>query len=98
MVQMQTTIIEYLRNKMIKTAESKGSLTHPEVIEVSQQLDRFIVRLQRINLAMRTNAEWNGLTIRQSFETAGKHFVGFTPAYVNRFTRNTIKHATSSSK
>lgn len=74
---MQTTIIEYLRDKMIKTADEKGSLTHPDVIEISQQLDRFIVMLQCINLALRTNTQRNGLAVLQPLETTGKHLVRF---------------------
>ncbi|CAM3734495.1 aspartyl-phosphate phosphatase Spo0E family protein [Alicyclobacillus pomorum] len=40
-------IVEFLRRKMVKMAEKKGSLTHPEVLAISQQLDRFIVKMQR---------------------------------------------------
>ena len=95
---MQATIVEYLREKMIQTAEEKGSLAHPDVIAISQRLDRFIVMLQRINLTMRTHAEWNGSTVIKPLETTGKHLVRFKRAYVNRFTRNTIKHSASSQK
>ena len=41
-------IPEYLRSKMISVAESVQSLTHPDVIAVSQQLDRYIVQAQRV--------------------------------------------------
>jgi hypothetical protein len=95
---MQLTIIEYLREKMIRTAEQKGSLDHPDVIALSQHLDRFIVMLQRINLAMRTNPKRNSSTIIQPFETTGKYLVSFKRGYVNRFTRDAIKHSASSSK
>jgi hypothetical protein len=74
---MQTTIVDYLRQKMMSTAEARGSLTHPDVIAISQQLDRFIVMLQRINLAMRTNPRGNGSPIRQPLETTGEQFVSF---------------------
>ncbi len=41
------SIIEYLRYKMIRIADERGSLTHPDVVTVSQQLDRFIVLTQQ---------------------------------------------------
>lgn len=47
-------IIEYLRRKMIHTAEAKGSLTHPEVVAISHQLDRFLVQVQRHRPVVRT--------------------------------------------
>ena len=40
-------IIEYLREKMIQLAETNGSLTHRNVVVVSQRLDRFIVQAQK---------------------------------------------------
>jgi len=72
---MQTTIIEYLRQKMIKTADEKGSLTAPEVIRISQQLDRFIVMIQRVNLTMRTNSKRNVFTFVRSSEPSRKYSV-----------------------
>ena len=94
---MRTTLIEYLREEMIRTAEDRESLTHPDVLAISQQLDRFIVMLQRINLTMRTNPERNGSTIVQPFETTGKYLVSFKPGYMNRFTQDAIEHSASSS-
>ncbi|QQE77440.1 aspartyl-phosphate phosphatase Spo0E family protein [Alicyclobacillus sp. SO9] len=47
-------IIEYLRRKMIRTAEVHGSLTHPEVVAVSEQLDLFLVQVQRNRSVTRT--------------------------------------------
>ncbi|KPV41983.1 aspartyl-phosphate phosphatase Spo0E family protein [Alicyclobacillus ferrooxydans] len=41
-------IPEYLRSKMIQVAEDVQSLTHPDVIAVSQQLDRYILQAQRV--------------------------------------------------
>ncbi len=43
-------ISEYLREKMIRVAEARQSLTHPEVVSVSQQLDRHILQAQRVLL------------------------------------------------
>ena len=43
-------ISEYLRKKMIRLAEARQSLTHPEVVSVSQQLDRHILQAQRVLL------------------------------------------------
>lgn len=83
---MRITIIECVREEMIQTAEDRGSLTHPDVITVSQELDRLIVKLQRLNLTMRTNSERNSPTIVQPFETTSKYLVSFKPSYMNRFT------------
>lgn len=43
-------ISDYLREKMIRVAEVRQSLTHPEVVSVSQQLDRHILQAQRVLL------------------------------------------------
>nr|WP_274436580.1 aspartyl-phosphate phosphatase Spo0E family protein [Alicyclobacillus sp. ALC3] len=40
-------MIEYLRNQMHRVAEERGSLTHPDVIALSQRLDQFIVLAQK---------------------------------------------------
>lgn len=40
-------IEDYLRRKMIATAEMKGALSDPEVIKVSQQLDKFLSQAQQ---------------------------------------------------
>jgi hypothetical protein len=94
---MRTTFIEYLREEMIRTAEDRGSLTHPDVIMISQELDRFIVKLQRLNLTMCTDAERNSPTIVQPFETTSKYLVSFKPSYMNRFTQDAMEHSASSS-
>lgn len=39
--------IESLRCLMIKTAEQRGSLTHPDVLEISRRLDILINEEQR---------------------------------------------------
>ncbi|EPZ43314.1 aspartyl-phosphate phosphatase Spo0E family protein [Alicyclobacillus acidoterrestris] len=41
------SVIEYLRNKMILRAQATGDLLHQDVIQLSQQLDRFLVQDQR---------------------------------------------------
>ncbi|QQE76958.1 aspartyl-phosphate phosphatase Spo0E family protein [Alicyclobacillus sp. SO9] len=41
-------LIEHLRCKMIDLAHERGSLTHPEVIAVSEQLDDYIVKVQQL--------------------------------------------------
>ncbi|MCF8567848.1 aspartyl-phosphate phosphatase Spo0E family protein [Alicyclobacillus tolerans] len=53
------TIVEYLRNKMIRMAENRGSLAHPDVIAVSQQLDNLIVHIQRRRLEVNTYPKLN---------------------------------------
>lgn len=40
-------IVEYLRRKMVRTAEEKCSLSHPEVIAISKKLDKYILQAQR---------------------------------------------------
>lgn len=40
--------VESYRLQMIKLAEEKGSLRDGKVIEISQQLDKLLVRLQRM--------------------------------------------------
>ena len=42
---------EYLRAKMIAVAEQEQCLTHPQVVAVSEQLDRFIVQMHKQKLA-----------------------------------------------
>ncbi|HEU4963265.1 MAG TPA: aspartyl-phosphate phosphatase Spo0E family protein [Bacilli bacterium] len=45
--------IELLRRQMILMAESTGDLGHGYVIAISQQLDDFLVRLQRLRMQRR---------------------------------------------
>jgi len=40
-------LVEYLRRKMIRTADEKGSFSHPDVIAISQKLDMYLVQAQR---------------------------------------------------
>ncbi|WAH38251.1 aspartyl-phosphate phosphatase Spo0E family protein [Alicyclobacillus dauci] len=51
---METTIsvsiIEELRFAMINMAEQKGSLSDPEVVAISQQLDEWLVLAQQVAL------------------------------------------------
>lgn len=95
---MDTTIVEYLQKKMIQAAEERGSLMHPDVIEISQQLDRFIVMAQRINLTMHAEAQRDSTPIAQALETRAKHLVRFATSYVNHFARDTIEYAKHPSK
>lgn len=39
--------IEGLRSEMIKVAERQGSLVDPQVVEISQRLDRLILLMQQ---------------------------------------------------
>lgn len=39
-------LIEYLRGKMVRLAGSKGDLGNHEVIQVSQQLDLYLLQMQ----------------------------------------------------
>lgn len=48
-------ISEYLRAKMVSMAVMRESLTHPDVVSLSQRLDRYIVQAQRV-LAAPTDA------------------------------------------
>lgn len=41
-------IVEFLRAKMIRVANSKQCFTDAEVVAISQLLDRFIVQAQRV--------------------------------------------------
>jgi Spo0E like sporulation regulatory protein len=45
---MLVSIEDYLRNKMIQTAQVKGILSDPEVVKVSQQLDNFLTQTQHV--------------------------------------------------
>ena len=40
-------LVEFLRTKMLATAERKSSLHDPEVVMVSQQLDRILMQVER---------------------------------------------------
>lgn len=40
------SVIEHLRSKMISVAIERGSLTHPDVIRVSEVLDRYLYQAQ----------------------------------------------------
>ncbi|MGB8954149.1 MAG: aspartyl-phosphate phosphatase Spo0E family protein [Tumebacillaceae bacterium] len=42
--------IERLREQMVMTAERQGSLVDAHVVAISQQLDAFIVQLQRLKM------------------------------------------------
>ncbi|WP_157071152.1 aspartyl-phosphate phosphatase Spo0E family protein [Alicyclobacillus acidiphilus] len=42
-----TSLVEYLRRKMVTLAEQSGNLLDEEVIVVSQRLDRYLVQVQR---------------------------------------------------
>ncbi|MCF8564665.1 aspartyl-phosphate phosphatase Spo0E family protein [Alicyclobacillus tolerans] len=57
-------IIEYLREKMIHLAEANGSLTHRNVVVVSQRLDRFIVQAQKQRTGITTE-----LNVQQEAES-----------------------------
>jgi Spo0E like sporulation regulatory protein len=72
---MYRTIIEYLRAKMIRTAEKRGSLTHPDVVAISQYLDQFIVMVQRRRLTTRTYTKRNVFSIVRPMKSSRKHFV-----------------------
>lgn len=79
------TIIEHLRGKMIRLAEQRGSLAHPEVVAVSQQLDGFIVVLQRQQLTMEHDSVVGVSTHSQPFKTHRRQFVvGFKKGLVPR--------------
>jgi Spo0E like sporulation regulatory protein len=41
-------ISEYLRAKMVSVAVLRECLTHPDVIELSQRLDRYLLQTQRV--------------------------------------------------
>ncbi|GMA66219.1 hypothetical protein GCM10025859_66940 [Alicyclobacillus fastidiosus] len=45
-INLKYSAVEELRSQMIKIAEYRGSLTHPDVIAASQRLDVFINRIQ----------------------------------------------------
>jgi hypothetical protein len=45
-VEKTTSIIEYLRGKMIGLAEINGELTHADVVRVSQKLDLYLTQEQ----------------------------------------------------
>lgn len=49
-------MIEYLRGKMVQLAEVHGSLTHRDVIAVSQRLDSFILYVQKQRTGVATEA------------------------------------------
>ncbi|GMA60127.1 aspartyl-phosphate phosphatase Spo0E family protein [Alicyclobacillus fastidiosus] len=42
-----TSVIDYLRDKMILRAEATGDLLHQDVIRLSQRLDQFLVQAQK---------------------------------------------------
>jgi Spo0E like sporulation regulatory protein len=42
--------IEQLREQMVRAAERQGSLVDAHVLAISQQLDAFIVQLQRLKM------------------------------------------------
>jgi hypothetical protein len=56
-------IIEKLREQMVRLAMEKGSLTHHAVVELSQQLDEYIVRWQQL---MKEKKQAKGLQLRQT--------------------------------
>ncbi|TPG65781.1 aspartyl-phosphate phosphatase Spo0E family protein (plasmid) [Brevibacillus laterosporus] len=41
---------ESLRHKLVQLFFKKGSFLHPEVLQMSQQLDEYIVAIQKIRL------------------------------------------------
>ena len=47
---MLVQMIEQLREQMVLTAERQGSLVDAHVVAISQQLDAFIVQLQRLRM------------------------------------------------
>jgi hypothetical protein len=65
-------IVEHLREKMMRLAEERGSLTHPDVIAVSQQLDLFFVQIQRRGLETMTNSWRYTVTVRQTSKITHK--------------------------
>jgi len=85
-------MIEYLKHKMVCVAEEKGSLTHPDVVAISQRLDLFLVQVQRSRLAAYTNPKRNVSFVRQTFKSGSKYPVPFRTRFVNHFTNYTIKH------
>lgn len=96
---MGTTIVEYLRKKMILTAKEKGSLSHPDVIAVSQQLDRFITMVQRTSLTMRVDTHRDDLPIAQHLKTHGTTYsLRWEPYSVGHLAQNAIRKTRSRSK
>ncbi|GMA65458.1 aspartyl-phosphate phosphatase Spo0E family protein [Alicyclobacillus fastidiosus] len=72
-INLKYSTVEELRSQMIKIAEDRGSLTHPDVIAASQRLDVFINRIQakRFKVYSLRYSKNNRLTIRP-FWTACK--------------------------
>lgn len=55
-------IIEHLRSKMTQVAKDRGNLTHPDVVAISQRLDRFILLQQQWIAVAGMHAERGTLT------------------------------------
>ncbi|MFD1675599.1 Spo0E family sporulation regulatory protein-aspartic acid phosphatase [Alicyclobacillus fodiniaquatilis] len=51
--------VEHLRALLIKTAEERGSLTHPDVIVISQKLDRLLNEVQFKNTRSIMDSFWH---------------------------------------
>lgn len=47
MTDLKKVAIEQLRHKLIALALERGSLTNPEVIAISQELDDLLIRAQK---------------------------------------------------
>lgn len=65
---MHNDIVEYLRNRMICLAEEKGSLTDPDVVLVSQRLDKYMLQVQlqeSVSRASLNPSQWSN----EHFET-----------------------------
>lgn len=52
-MQQCVSIVEHLRRQMIEVAEGTGMLTHPDVVMISQRLDRILLQCQRAMQAAR---------------------------------------------
>ncbi|TBL80345.1 aspartyl-phosphate phosphatase Spo0E family protein [Paenibacillus thalictri] len=50
-----TKQIEQMKSKLYKLVESEGSFVAPEVVELSQMIDRLIIQIQRLRHAKTTN-------------------------------------------
>ncbi|MCL6453362.1 MAG: aspartyl-phosphate phosphatase Spo0E family protein [Alicyclobacillus sp.] len=64
-----TSVIEYLRQKMIETAERAQSFTDPAVIAVSQRLDQFLVQEQQLQRRAPMSADHTGTAPRRALES-----------------------------
>jgi len=77
--------VEYLRRKMIVLAEEKGSLVHPEVVSVSQELDVFLVQIQRRQLKTCFNSPKASSTFYIKCKSILKYASGFRDFIANCF-------------